>query len=368
MTDQVFVNFYELLQVTPTAAERDVRDAVRKQRRIWVKRQASADPIKRADADTKVRQIDAAEKTLLDPNRRWVFDQELANYHPPAAILDSQASSDLLERAQAYLEQGNASAAHTAACEVINQHGADDVAWYVRAHASFLMGQPRNAEYEFAEAIRLRPNDPGYHFDLGDAYAQQEKWPEALREFETALRLDPNNPQYRTAIAEVYCATDNASRALQIMERVVAEYPYDQSFRYYLAIALHDSAIEAMSRFPDGHMPTTEQQVAIAEQQAYRIESLGLADPEVHEWVTGLRELAREARHPRWVHSGNLRYYVIAVLALLIIPALTGAPGVTILGLVIAAGVIWLYVHRHRKPAWAHRRTVLAHEMIEPGI
>jgi predicted Zn-dependent protease len=366
MTTQTFLNFYELLALAPSASPDEIREAVRKQRRQWVKRQASADPAKRAEAEVKVRQLDEAERTLLDPVLRGGFDEQLRNYRPPAPTPDGQAG-DWLAKAQVYLDQGHVAAAHVAAREAINQRGSDDAAWYIRAHASFLMGQARDAEYEFAEAIRLQPANPDYHFDLGDVLAQQEKWDSALREYETALRFQPRNPQYRTAIAQVYCATDKARQALAIMEQVVAEFGDDEVFRYYLAVALHDSAVESMSEFSDGHLPTSEAQVAIAERHAARIEGLRIDNSDTRELASGLRELARESRKPRWLPSGHLKAYIFTFLGLLLLSGLVDGFAAFI-WLVAAGGLVWVYVYRHRKPTWQHRRSVLAGEIIRPGI
>jgi tetratricopeptide (TPR) repeat protein len=367
MTTQTFLNFYELLVVPPSASPEEIREAVRKQRRQWVKRQASADPAKRTEAEVKVRQLDEAERTLLDPVLRGGFDEQLRNYRPPAPTPDGQVG-DWLEKAHAYLDQGHVAAAHTAAVEAINQRGGEDAAWYIRAHASFLMGQARDAEYEFAEAIRLQPANPDYHFDLGDVFAQQEKWASALREFETALRFQPKNPQYRTAIAQVYCDTGKARQALTIMEQVVAEFGDNEVFRYYLAFALHNSVVESTSRFADGHLPTSEAQVALAERHADRIEGLRIDNSDVREMASTLREMASEARKPRWVRSGHLKAYIFTFIALLLLPGAGGNAFAAFLGFVAAALLVWAYVYRHRKPAWQHRRNILAGQILEPGI
>jgi tetratricopeptide (TPR) repeat protein len=367
VTTADFADFYELLQVPRSATDDDIRTAVRKQRRQWVKRQASADPNRRAEADTKVRQIDDAERTLLNHDRRNGYDRLLASYRAPEPAPDIRGSADWRDRAWAYLDQGNASAAHTAARRATNHRGSDDVAWYIRAHASFLMGRTQDAEFEFAEAIRLVPDQPDYHFDLGDVYLQQEKWPAAQREFETALHYDPNNPQYRTALAQVYCALDQSATALEIMEQVVAEHPEDESFRYYLAIALHDCALEAMSLFPDGYAPTTERQITLTERYAERIEDLGLTGSDGRALATSLRDQVAAARRPQWIPSDHVRFYVVSFLALLIVPLLIGQGALIALGFLGATGLVGVYVARHRRQTW-QLADEYASGMIRRGI
>jgi protein O-mannosyl-transferase len=56
---------------------------------------------------------------------------------------------------------------------------------------------------QFEDAIRLDPNAPIPHNNLGSALAQSGRVPEAIAEFQTALRLDPNYDEARRNLAAV---------------------------------------------------------------------------------------------------------------------------------------------------------------------
>ena len=121
-----FVNLYEILQIPPTPQPTSqVRG--HQQRRQWVKRQRSSDPARRTEAETRVREIDQAEKALLNPDTRATFDRDLATTTgPPDPVRPAGRTGpdqDWLERAKA-APQGDPRKANYAAREAINQCGA----------------------------------------------------------------------------------------------------------------------------------------------------------------------------------------------------------------------------------------------------
>ncbi|MFI5912356.1 tetratricopeptide repeat protein [Dactylosporangium sp. NPDC051541] len=376
MTAATFVDYYEILQIPETADTDQIKAAVSQQRRVWIKRQASADPKRRGEAETRVRNIDEAERTLLNAGQRTAYDRRLPEQRkaaPEAAPPDGEA--DWLDRARAYLEMGNPGAAHRAAREATNQRGGDHGAWFVRAHSSFLLGQAADAEFEFAEAIRIAPEEPDYHQDLGEVYAQQEKYAQAMREFEIALRQAPGNPVTRTAIAQVQLATDEPHKALKIMEAVVKEHPDNDFFKYYLGAALESSARASITLLRDGTIiVTSEAQAALLEKHARRILKLNLKDKDAAEAVAELQRLADTSREMMWVHSGAWQVYAFVLAASLC--GLCGGigsgdggavAGGIFLGGGIAAAVVAIYVTRHRKPAYEHAAKHLTGQVVRWG-
>ena len=55
------------------------------------------------------------------------------------------------------------------------------------------------AEKEYLEALRERPDTPGIHLGLGDLYAAASEWPKAEEQFRAEAKLQPGNaePAYR---------------------------------------------------------------------------------------------------------------------------------------------------------------------------
>lgn len=369
MTTSQFVNLYEVLQVSQASGADEIRKAITKQRRQWIKRQGSADPDRRAEAEARVRDIDRAEKVLLDASARAAFDRELTDYRPPAGPAAGGNGIDWLDRARTYLDQDNPNAANYAAREAINLRGNDDAAWFVRAHSSFLMGNANDAEYEFAEAIRLSPQNPLYHYGLGEVYAAMGKWQQAMRKYEEALRLDPGNPEYRTSIAQVFLQNDMAANALEIMESVVREHPDNPAFRYYLAIALHDELLDHLGKIKaivlhgevlseGGFFILSEAQASLVSKRADDIANLKTGDPDITRMVEELREMAQEARKPKW-NWANWHKWFLAFLIFGIVPFIGGVGGggagsvfMGFLMMVLIGGMFYMLRH---KPTWQHR-------------
>jgi tetratricopeptide (TPR) repeat protein len=54
-------------------------------------------------------------------------------------------------------------------------------------------GHVEEAQAQFSEVVRLRPDFARAHLIYGVGLARQEKWPEALKEFQITLQLDPPN-------------------------------------------------------------------------------------------------------------------------------------------------------------------------------
>ena len=73
--------------------------------------------------------------------------------------------------------------------------GRDD-AHDVAGEVHLRLGRFEAAEREFRSAIRLRPNDAEYYFDLARALAAEQRVPEAIRAAHTATRLDPSEATY----------------------------------------------------------------------------------------------------------------------------------------------------------------------------
>lgn len=75
----------------------------------------------------------------------------------------------------------------------------------------FHQGRIDAAIEEYITAIRIRPEDQDAHYNLGIAYAANGLKQEARREFETALKLNPDFTDARKAIESL----DKGSQALK---------------------------------------------------------------------------------------------------------------------------------------------------------
>ncbi|MFF7942145.1 tetratricopeptide repeat protein [Nocardia gamkensis] len=361
-TTEEFVNYYEILGLAETADEDAVKTAIREQRRMWNKRAGQSDPVKRAQAEARVRHLGQAERVLLDTNRRRQFDQQARHYRPtsnqPAPV--AQSGRDWLGLAREYFERGNAPSAYYCAREAISVNGADHEAWAVRANSSFVMGNYKDAGFEFREAIGLKPDSPEYHFDYAEAFLATGALHEALGEYETALRLAPGEPLYRTAIANVYLQQDKNDKALELMEDVVRHHPNEQIFQYYLALALEQVNLDMWSQVHSGaYCITSEAQIAVTRDMSGRALGLRFDDGPLRASLQENIELADKAAEARWFHTGMGPWAVALIIGLALIP-MKG------IGLLIVAAVVAGYTLTHRMPVWKHNSK--RYDIVKRGI
>ncbi|HET9893937.1 MAG TPA: tetratricopeptide repeat protein [Streptosporangiaceae bacterium] len=349
---QEFVNFYEILPgIVETSNEESIRKAIRAQRQIWNKRAAQADPVKREQAQKRVRDLGEAERVLLNPARKREFDQQAQQQRPQAnvAVETGNGGRDWLTLALEYFDGGNFASANYAAREALSQDGSNHKAWSVRANSSFNMGEFKDAGYEFREAIRLKPDSAEYHFEYGDAFAQlgtSESLTAARSEYEAALRIDPGNPVYRTSVANIQLRQGEQSQALAVMEEVVKEHPDVSAFQYYLALAIEAVQDSKWSQTRDGRlMITSEAQITMTREMSSRALRLKFDDDPLRKSLRRNLDLANAAAETKWFHSsvGGWGF------ALLISLALIAAHGVGIIFVII---VVALYTATHRRPQW----------------
>ena len=348
-TTEVFVNYYEILPgIVETSQEDAIRKAIREQRQIWNKRAAQADPVKREQAQKRVRDLGDAERVLLDPARKQAFDEQARQYRPQqnAPTQADGGNRDWLSDAKHYFDIGNFASAYYAAREAIAKDGANHEAWSIRANSSFNMGHFQDAGFEFREAISLKPDSAEYHFDYGDAFAQLGELKEARGEYEAALRIEPGNPLYRTAVASIQLRQGELDAALSVMESEVKEYPDEQFFQYYLALAIEAVQDSKWSRTRDNKLIiTSEAQIEVTRQMSGRALKLKFDDEPLRKSLQRNLDLADKAAEVKWFHSSVGSW----VIALLISLALIPANGI---GVLLTIGVVALYVATHRRPVW----------------
>lgn len=351
-TSSTFVNYYDILEVAQTSSTDEIEKAIKQQRRVWAKRQSLPDQERRHQAERRMAEIADAERILLDPTRRASYDQELRAYRPPVTPSAApSADGNWVERAREFLDRGDAHSAAYAAREATSQDGSNDLAWALRAEASLMLGRTNDCIFELNEALRLSPDNPGYHFDLGTVYEGEGRWADALSCYENAARLRPDVPAFRVAIASVFLQNDLPSKALPILEAAVAEEPENDHFKFYLAVALHDLAISEMTPLRNGTFVITSENAAYKVLElSERAERLRFSDQQLRDSLRKNISLANDALRTRFTNAlawsfelglgGGLLIHAVGYYLVLLLP-------VMLLGANAALGILaappWYY-------------------------
>ncbi len=291
-------DFYELLSVSRSATPEEIRAAITAQRRIWVRRQSSPDLERRAEAEQRVRDVDAAERTLLNDGRRREYDQQFQPSQQPPAPTELQPQPE--------------------------------------------KGPSRDWSDWIGSMDELR------HLQRGESYLDEGKWDLAIAEFEFVLERDPSEPDAAHGLAAVALASGRIEEVFGPLEDAIAANPDDDEAKYKLATALYDSAMVLVM-----DQIETKRQWRIVGNRLRRIERLGLKDARTKVLTSRLRGLRMSARRLRWdLVIRPWRYLVLILVALA--PVLMFQ---TLLSFVLLSGplllvVVTVYLVRHRRWGW----------------
>jgi tetratricopeptide (TPR) repeat protein len=373
-----FVNYYELLEVSSQATAEQIKDAIKRQRRTWIKRQQAPSIERQREAEDRVRMIDGAEATLLDPDSRAAFDRQLAAYVPPAvpAQQPSEEGTSWLIRAREFLAKGDARSAAYAARQATDHQASHHEAWAVRGRADFLIGRDDDAIFEFSEAIRIKPNEDEYHFDLGSVYESKGNDQQAMRCYQEASGLAPQKPLYKVATCGILLNNDLPEQALPILEQVHADHPDVDDFTFYLAAALNEATLKGWTKVGNGRVITKAEQIGPSRDMLTRAARLTIASTELRNAIAANLKLvdwasSRHFRLPGFTAAkktgrssaqgglgglvsgcgtvGCLMYAVLAMLVGAVGAAFSANPLLGLLAVVAIGSVFYLMAWR---PGW----------------
>lgn len=109
------------------------------------------------------------------------------------------------------------------------------------------------AEDHLREAIRINPDEPGYHTELGSLYNYQADFERAVSEFEESLRLRPDHPPTVHLLGWALFMSGDRDRGREVLERALALDDCDTGILNDLAVCLLeegklDRALELVER------------------------------------------------------------------------------------------------------------------------
>ena len=82
-----------------------------------------------------------------------------------------------------------------------------------------MLRQMPQAEKEYQEALRLRPELPGLHLELGQVYANSAQWPKAEEQFRAEVKLQPGNAEAAYRLGAALVQQGQAWEALPELKR-----------------------------------------------------------------------------------------------------------------------------------------------------
>lgn len=98
-----------------------------------------------------------------------------------------------------------------------------------------LGGRTQEAELGFKKALKLKPNDPHALDALGQFYAAQQRWPEAIEALNAAMLAAPAESTYRFHLAVALAQSGDVESAMPHFVKTVGE----AEARYNIGYILH---------------------------------------------------------------------------------------------------------------------------------
>ena len=79
-------------------------------------------------------------------------------------------------------------------------------------------GKPEAAVRHLRQALELAPFEPHYHYLLGFAHGQMERWPEAEASLQTAVELKPGSAEYLRCLGWALCSSRQVERGRELLQ------------------------------------------------------------------------------------------------------------------------------------------------------
>jgi len=381
----VAVDYYAVIDVDRKAGKDAIESAVKKSMREWRKRTEAADLGVRQEAELKVKQIEEARTTLLDPGKRAAYDRELQARgvtEPASRASADSGTTDWLDRAENALALGDYHSAAYAAREATHLDGNNARCWWVRSRANAGLKLWQDALYEAKQAVHLDENNAEFHFNLGCVHEEMGMWNDAITEFRRAGTCDPSNPMYELAVGGIFLQNNRPSEAVGIIEAVYKKHPKDETANYYLGMALIELA-ESLprKRTDDGYAVTSEEEIRQMRELAMRAKNLTIVDDEIKEAadhiLVYLDKMEQKAwRAPRAMLAGMLEAGAAAgCFGIVVMTGLVGGlvglplilflsgfaamgtdPGAGFIMLLLGGGLGYVWYRLSYIPRWKHNK------------
>jgi curved DNA-binding protein CbpA len=211
-------NYYEVIELPPTANATEIKDAYYAMARRYHPDRFHLQSGTRihADISSAFARITQAYETLTDPAARSVYDQTLERSRQFWESAPKPSQFDVVDSVDDFESAPDAAEAELGRAEYSFREG----------FGALQQGRINAAVTHLATASRLIPHEARYRAYYGRALAADEKTRRlAENEMQAAVKLEPGNAAFRIMLAELYFELKFHRRAQTELDRALAIEP-----------------------------------------------------------------------------------------------------------------------------------------------
>ena len=136
----------------------------------------------------------------------------------------------------AYLKNGDSKKAQAIFNQMFDVAGPAR-AQFLLGRACYEAGHFPQAEESFREVLRLNPEFPGLHLELGKLYISQRRTDDAIRELKLALKENPSNEDASYFLGSLLVRESHFAEGITYLEQARSLWPDSWAIYYYLGRA-----------------------------------------------------------------------------------------------------------------------------------
>lgn len=332
-------DFYDFLEVRDDASAADIEAVIQAQRKIWIKRQNSADAAKQIEAQTRVTMLDRAAKTLLKDSARSDYDKELAlaraasarqpaytetrgGGEAPPPPNTGPTGAELVQRAFEFYHDG---AGPNVVLQTLDQakrlvRPTSNV-WLLRGFMQEQLKQTTQAEISYREALALDPENVQALINLSIMESHRGQHDRARERAMEATRLAPEDLNAQANLGWAFLNADQPEEALRYLKPVAEAHPEAKELQQILARAIYRDTLAHMTLSGESRFFTSQAQVKYAKEHLPAALLAAAGNTDLEETIGRTLMAARKAARPKVVNFRRhwwkllLIYIIVSVVA-----------------------------------------------------
>ena len=166
-------------------------------------------------------------------------------------------------------------------------------AYQSMAENYFVLRQMAEAEKQYEQALKLRPDTPNLHLELGQVFAMTSRWPQAEEQFRAETKLQPGNAEAAYRLGDALLQQGKAHEARAVLERSDKLQPQMPETLYALGKAASMEGDASTAEKDWTNLLSIEKEGSLAAQAHFGLAGLYRKQGKTEEAAEHMREFQR---------------------------------------------------------------------------